>query len=59
MDLAEPKERGGSKKVDGDKNVRVLAVKGKKVTTTASAKPTVEKLLTVSTKVVLFFFLPV
>lgn len=43
-----------SEEINDDKNVRIPAVKGRKITiTTASAKPVVGKLLTASTKVVL------
>lgn len=44
----------GSEKVDNNKNIRILAIKNKKVAiTTLNAKLTIEKLLIVSTKVVL------
>ncbi len=54
MGLAEPTERGGSEEVDDDKDVRVSAVRGRKITTTtASAIPTSGKLSTASFKVTL------
>lgn len=44
-------EQSGKGQDDNNKDVRVLAVKGRKVTTTtAGAKPVVRKLLTVSTR---------
>ncbi len=54
MGLTEPTERGGSENVDDNKDVRVSAVRGRKITTTtASAIPTGRKLSTASSKVTL------
>ncbi len=54
MGLTESIKPSGSEEVDDDKDVRVSAVRGRKITTTiASAIPAGGKLLTVSTKVIL------
>lgn len=54
MSLAEPIEQSGNKKVDDDEDVRVLAVRGRKITTTTiSTIPTGGKLSTTSMKITL------
>ncbi len=54
MGLAEPTEQGGSEEVDNNEDVRVLAVRGWKITTTiASAIPADGKMSTASSKVTL------
>ena len=54
ISLAEPIKQNCSKKVDEDKDIRVLVVKSKKISTTiASAIFASGKLLTASTKVTL------
>ncbi len=54
MGLVKPTEQSGDKKVDDNKDVRVSAVKGRKITTTTiSAIFTGGKLLTASSKVTL------
>ena len=54
MGLTEPTEQSGAEKVDDNKNVRILAVRGRKIiTTTASAILVGGKLLTISTKMTL------
>lgn len=47
-------EQHSSEEINDNKNVRIRVVKGRKIAiTTASAKPIIEKLLTVSTKMAL------
>ncbi len=54
MGLAEPIEQSDSEEVDDNKDVRVSAVKGRKITTTTTnAIPAGGKLLTVSSKMTL------
>ncbi len=54
MGLAEPVKQSGSKEVNDDRNIRVSAVRKRKITTTiASAIPMSGKLSTASTKVTL------
>lgn len=53
-DKPQGQQQHGSKKVDNDKDVRVLAVRDSKIITfMANAKLAVKKLLTASTKVAL------
>ena len=54
MGLAKPIEQSGNEKVDDNKDVKVSAVKGRKITTTiASAISAGGKLSMASTKVIL------
>ena len=54
MGLTKHTEQSGSEKVDDVKDIKVLAVRGRKIIlTTTSAIPTGGKLLTVSIKVTL------
>ncbi len=54
MDLAEPKEQSGSEQVNDNEDVRVSAVRGRKITiTTASVIPVGRKLSTASLKMTL------
>ncbi len=54
MGLAEPTEQNGSEEVNDDKDIKVSAVRGKKITiTTVSTILTGGKLLTASSKVTL------
>ncbi len=54
MGLAKPKEQSGGEEVNDNKYVRVLIVKGKKITTTTTSVILVGgKLLTTSTKMTL------
>ncbi len=50
----EPTKQSGSEKVDDDKDIKVSAVRGRKITTTtASARPAGGKLLMASSKITL------
>ncbi len=54
MGLAEPSEQSDNEEVNDDKDVKVLVVRGKKITTTTtSAIPAGGKLLTASFKMIL------
>ena len=54
MGLAKPTKQSGNEEVDDDKNVRVSAVRSKKIITiTISVIPAGGKLLTASTKMTL------
>ena len=54
MGLAEPTEQSGAEEVDDDEDVRVSAVRGRKITTTtASTIPAGGRLSTASTKMTL------
>ncbi len=54
MGLAEPTKQSSSEEVDGNKKIRVSAVRGRQIITTiASAIFASRKLITASTKVIL------